>query len=92
MYRKKNQLFVKYLIINFSLIGVILAGFILNVFYTYYIVKENIVEQNNDALAQSSEELEEILNSIYSLSSTLRSNDSLRDTAEKNCLLTNMYL
>lgn len=79
MYRKKNQLFVKYLIINFSLIGVILAGFILNVFYTYYIVKENIVEQNNDALAQSSEELEEILNSIYSLSSTLRSNDSLRE-------------
>ncbi|MDY3917921.1 MAG: helix-turn-helix transcriptional regulator [Candidatus Limivivens sp.] len=75
---KKNQLFVKYLIMNLSLVFVIFAGCLADVVYTYNLEKKNIIEQNEAALTASVERMEEMLNSIYSISSALRSNDSLQ--------------
>lgn len=75
---KKNQLFFKYLMINLSLVFVIFVGCLVNVFYTYDLEKKAIIEQNEEELARSVRALEGMLNSIYSLSSALRSNTSIQ--------------
>ena len=69
---KKKHLFIKYLLINLSLLAVLLAGCFADIFYTYNLEKKNIMEQNETALSRSIWELEELLNSIYAVSSALR--------------------
>ncbi len=75
---KNNKLFFKYLIMNLSLIIVILASCLVDIFYTYHLEKSNIIEQNETMLNESRGELEELLNTISSISSALRSNVSLQ--------------
>ena len=43
---KKKHLFIKYLLINLSLLAVLLAGCFADIFYTYNLEKKNIMEQN----------------------------------------------
>ena len=81
---KKNQLFFKYLMINLSLVFVIFVGCLVNVFYTYDLEKKAIIEQNEEELARSVRALEGMLNSIYSLSSALRSNTSIQSLSRYN--------
>ncbi|MDO5422122.1 MAG: AraC family transcriptional regulator [Eubacteriales bacterium] len=80
---KKNQLFKKYLFMNLSLVLVVFIGCLADVVYTYNLEKKNIIEANESALTRSIGKLEEMLNSIYSISSALRSNDSLQEL--KSC-------
>lgn len=75
---KKNHLFLKYLLINLCLLITISVGCLVNVFYTYDVEKNNIIKQNEVTLERSINNLEELLNSIYSISSALRSNTSLQ--------------
>ena len=63
---------------NLSLIIVILASCLVDIFYTYHLEKSNIIEQNETMLNESRRELEELLNTISSISSALRSNVSLQ--------------
>ena len=78
---KKKHLFIKYLLINLSLLAVLLAGCFADIFYTYNLEKKNIMEQNETALSRSIGELEELLNSIYAVSSALRSNNYMKSLA-----------
>lgn len=75
---KKNRLFVKYVVMNLSLVIVVFLGCLANVFYTYSLEKRNILERNENILMESIGKVEEILHSLYAFSSALRSNDSLR--------------
>ncbi len=77
--RKKNQLFVKYLFINLGMIFAVLIGCLAEVVYTYKLEKRNVIEQSEEELTRSISEMEKMLNSIYSLSSALRSNNSLKE-------------
>ncbi len=74
----KNKLFLKYFIMNLSLIVVILASCLVDILYTYHLEKSNIIGQNETMLNESRGELEELLNTISSISSALRSNVSLQ--------------
>lgn len=75
---KKNHLFLKYLLVNLCLLFIISVGCLVNVFYTYNVEKNNILEQNENILERSVSDFEDMLNSIYSISSALRSNTSLQ--------------
>ncbi len=90
----KNKLFFKYFIMNLSLIIVILASCLVDIFYTYHLEKSNIIEQNENMLNESKGELEELLNTISSISSALRSNVSLQALSKYNgdALSTDKYV
>ena len=75
---KKKSFFWKYLIINLSLVFIIVIGCVVNIVYTYNCERKTIIKQNQNNLERSIDELERILNSLYSLSSALRSNTSIQ--------------
>ena len=74
----KNKLFLKYFLMNLSLIIVILASCLADIFFTYQLEKNNVIGQNETMLNESRGELEELLLTISSISSALRSNVSLQ--------------
>ena len=74
---KRNRLFLKYFIVNLGLVMMILIGVLADAAYTYRLQKSSVISQNENRMELGVGELETTIKSMYTMSSTLRSNESL---------------